>query len=102
MSLDGEAAAVPPVPNFNTKEVVETMATQVTDASKIVDTLVRSLPDTDSPEEEQLKRIAVLQEENEAVGQELDRELEKADSRLAELQDMFALLADRKLQRKGS
>mmetsp|Transcript_10932 Transcript_10932/g.30914 ORF Transcript_10932/g.30914 Transcript_10932/m.30914 type:complete len:133 (-) Transcript_10932:111-509(-) len=96
LSLDGEPAAPSPVPGFNTKEATEAMAAQISEASKLVDTLVRSLPDTETSEE-QLRRIAALQEENELVGQELDSELEKADRQLAELQDMFALLADRKL-----
>ncbi len=98
LSLGGEEAAAAPVPGYDVKEQSRVMASQLVGASKAVDALVRVLPDANIPEQEHLARIAALQEENEALGKELDEEMERAEKRVGELQEMFAMLADRKLK----
>ncbi|XP_058197723.1 mediator of RNA polymerase II transcription subunit 21-like isoform X2 [Rhododendron vialii] len=64
------------------------------------DALVAALPSSEGGEEAQLKRIAELQAENDAVGQELQRQLEAADEELKQVQELFSQAADNCLNLK--
>lgn len=76
------------------------MATAFVQAVQRFDALVTALPDLDGGEEAQVKRIAELQAENEAVGQELQRELEAADFEAVKIQELFDTATDNWLQMK--
>ncbi|BBH00743.1 mediator 21 [Prunus dulcis] len=64
------------------------------------DALVEALPLAEGGEEAQLKRIAELQAENDAVGQELQRQLEAAEKELKEVRELFSQAADHCLNLK--
>ncbi|XP_039172409.1 mediator of RNA polymerase II transcription subunit 21-like [Eucalyptus grandis] len=58
------------------------------------DALVAGLPLPEGGEEAQLKRIADLQAENDAVGQELQKQLEAAEKELKLVQELFSQATD--------
>ncbi|XP_024383931.1 mediator of RNA polymerase II transcription subunit 21 [Physcomitrium patens] len=92
-----------PKPTGITTEALEQpkeMATAFVQAVQRFDALVSALPDIQGGEEAQLKRIAELEAENEAFGQELQRELEAADSELNQIQELFDMATDNWLQMK--
>lgn len=92
-----------PKPAGVSTEVLEQpkeMATAFVQAVKRFDALVSALPDIEGGEEAQMKRIAELQAENEAVGQELQRELELADYESQQIQELFDMATDNWLQMK--
>lgn len=62
----------------NIAEQTKVMSAALVHAAKQFDALVAALPLSEGGEEAQLKRIAELQGENEAVGQELQKQLEAA------------------------
>ncbi|WMV16259.1 hypothetical protein MTR67_009644 [Solanum verrucosum] len=64
------------------------------------DALVAALPLSDGGEEAQLKRIAELQAENDAVGQELQKQLEAAEKELKQVQELFNQATDNCLNLK--
>ncbi|XP_058067985.1 mediator of RNA polymerase II transcription subunit 21 isoform X2 [Magnolia sinica] len=63
---------------INVAEQPKAMSAALVQAAKQFDVLVTALPLAEGGEEEQLKRIAELEAENEAVGQELQKQLEYA------------------------
>ncbi|KAH9316352.1 hypothetical protein KI387_024979, partial [Taxus chinensis] len=74
-----------PEPQSNSTEDPATVADQpksmtaaLVDAAKQFDALVAALPLPEGGEEAQLRRIEQLQAENEAVGRELQKEIENA------------------------
>ncbi|KAK9706431.1 hypothetical protein RND81_07G124000 [Saponaria officinalis] len=69
-------------------------------AAKQFDALVNALPLAEGGEEAQLKRIAELQAENDAIGQELQRQLEAADEELKQVQELFNQASDNCLNMK--
>ncbi|CAN1184280.1 Mediator of RNA polymerase II transcription subunit 21 [Linum perenne] len=71
----------PPAPVNPTEDIAEQpkqMSAALVKAAKQFDALVAALPLSEGGEEAQLKRIAELQAENDAVGQELQKQLEAA------------------------
>ncbi|XP_057962018.1 mediator of RNA polymerase II transcription subunit 21 isoform X2 [Malania oleifera] len=87
----------PPNPtgdSVNTAEQTKTMSAALVKAAKQFDVLVAALPLSEGGEEAQLKRIAELQAENDAVGQELQKQLEAAEKELKQVQEMFSQVAD--------
>ncbi|XP_043696357.1 mediator of RNA polymerase II transcription subunit 21-like isoform X2 [Telopea speciosissima] len=78
-------AANPSEDTVNIAEQPKLMSAALVKAAKQFDTLVNALPVAEGDEEAQLKRIAELEAENEAVGQELQRQLEAAGNHLKEL-----------------
>uniref|UniRef100_A0A803M1Y9 Mediator of RNA polymerase II transcription subunit 21 n=1 Tax=Chenopodium quinoa TaxID=63459 RepID=A0A803M1Y9_CHEQI len=64
------------------------------------DALVNALPLAEGGEEAQLKRIAELQAENDAIGQELQKQLEAADKELKQVQELFSEASDKCLNMK--
>ncbi|KAE7995448.1 hypothetical protein FH972_000237 [Carpinus fangiana] len=62
----------------NISEQPKPLSAALVKAAKQFDALVTALPLSEGGEEAQLKRIAELQAENDAVGQELQRQLEAA------------------------
>ncbi|KAL3616799.1 putative potassium transporter 12 [Castilleja foliolosa] len=64
------------------------------------DALVAALPLSEGGEEAQLKRIAELQAENDAIGHELQQQLEAAEKELRQVQDLFSQAADNCLNLK--
>ncbi|KAI5076234.1 hypothetical protein GOP47_0008299 [Adiantum capillus-veneris] len=70
------------------------MAAALVQAAKEFDALIAALPITEGGEEAQLKVIAMLQAENEEVGQELQKELEAADAELMHVRELFHTAAD--------
>ncbi|XP_042463940.1 mediator of RNA polymerase II transcription subunit 21-like isoform X2 [Zingiber officinale] len=79
-------------------EYPKTMSAALVEAAKKFDVLVTALPL--SGEEAQLKRIAELQEENKAVGLELEKQLEAAEKELKQVQELFNQAADNCLNLK--
>ncbi|ONI09999.1 hypothetical protein PRUPE_4G022700 [Prunus persica] len=85
-----------PEPPANPTEDAENFA----EHAKLFDALVAALPLAEGGEEAQLKRIAELQAENDAVGQELQRQLEAAEKELKEVRELFSQAADNCLNLK--
>ncbi|KAJ0080221.1 hypothetical protein Patl1_23519 [Pistacia atlantica] len=83
-------ATNPPEDAASFLEQPKLMSAALVKAAKQFDALVAALPLAEGGEEAQLKRIAELQSENDAVGQELQRQLEAA----GELSNLFALQID--------
>ncbi|CAO2842557.1 unnamed protein product [Amaranthus hypochondriacus] len=78
----------------------KTASAALVKAAKQFDALVNALPLDEGGEEAQLKRIAELQEENDAIGQELQRQLEAADKELKQVQELFSQASDNCLNMK--
>ncbi|KAJ7974499.1 mediator of RNA polymerase II transcription subunit 21-like [Quillaja saponaria] len=60
----------------------------------LFDALVAALPISEGGEEAQLKKIADLQAENDAVGQDLQKQLEAAEKELKLVQELFSQASD--------
>ncbi|XP_017409521.2 mediator of RNA polymerase II transcription subunit 21-like isoform X2 [Vigna angularis] len=73
----------------NFSEQPKLMSSTLVKAAKQFDSLVAVLPISESGEEEQLKRITELQTENDAIGQELQKQLEAAEKELNLVQELF-------------
>ncbi|XP_008224812.1 PREDICTED: mediator of RNA polymerase II transcription subunit 21 [Prunus mume] len=84
----------------NFAEQAKLMSAALVKAAKQVDALVAALPLAEGGEEAQLKWIAELQAENDAVGQELQRQLEAAEKELKEVRELFSQAADNCLNLK--
>ncbi|XP_020080081.1 mediator of RNA polymerase II transcription subunit 21-like [Ananas comosus] len=82
----------------NVAEQSKAMSAALVQAAKKFDMLVAALPL--SGEDAQLKRIAELQAENEAVGLELEKQLEAAELELKMVQELFNQAADNCLNLK--
>ncbi|KAJ6828249.1 mediator of RNA polymerase II transcription subunit 21 [Iris pallida] len=94
-----EPAANPSEETINTSEQAKTMSKALVQSAKRFDALVAALPPLGG-EEAQLKRIQELQAENEAVGQELQNQLEAAEQELKLVQELFNQAADNCLNLK--
>ncbi|KAI6677273.1 hypothetical protein NL676_038069 [Syzygium grande] len=70
------------------------MSSALVKAAKQFDALVAGLPLPEGGEEAQLKRIAELQAENDAVGQELQKQLGAAEKELKLVQELFSQATD--------
>ncbi|GBG70444.1 hypothetical protein CBR_g6572 [Chara braunii] len=97
--LGDEPPPPPPPPEVDVKGQGKMMATAVVQAAKTFDALVGALPVTAGGEEEQLKRIAELQAENEAVANELQSELSAMEAELAQVREVFHLVVDHCLRK---
>ncbi|CAK7351155.1 unnamed protein product [Dovyalis caffra] len=76
------------------------MSAALVKAAKQFDALVAALPLSEGGEEAQLKKIAELEAENDAVGQELQRQLEAAERELKQVQELFSQTTDNCLNLK--
>ncbi|KAL8140201.1 hypothetical protein V2J09_006222, partial [Rumex salicifolius] len=92
--------ANPPEETPNTAEQPKEMSAALVKAAKQFDALVNALPLTEGGEEAQLKRITELQDENDLVGQELQRQLEAAEKELKQVQELFRQATDNCLNLK--
>ncbi|OAY56209.1 mediator of RNA polymerase II transcription subunit 21 [Manihot esculenta] len=93
----------PEPPANPTEDFVEQpklMSAALVKAAKQFDALVAALPLAEGGEEAQLKRIAELQAENDAIGQELQRQLEAAEKELKQVQELFSQATDNCLNLK--
>ncbi|XP_077243605.1 mediator 21 isoform X2 [Tasmannia lanceolata] len=95
-----EPPANPSEDAINLAEQPKAMSAALVRAAKQFDVLVSALPLSEGGEEAQLKRIAELQAENEAVGQELQKQLEAAEEELKQVQELFNQAADNCLNLK--
>ncbi|KAE9461675.1 hypothetical protein C3L33_06412, partial [Rhododendron williamsianum] len=93
-------AANPTEDAANVAEQPKLLSAALVKAAKQFDALVAALPSSEGGEEAQLQRIAELQAENDAVGQELQRQLEAADEELKQVQELFSQAADNCLNLK--
>lgn len=84
----------------NFSEQPKLMSSTLVKAAKQFDTLVAALPISETGEEAQLKRIAELQAENDAIGQELQKQLEAAEKELNQVQELFSQASDNCLNLK--
>ncbi|KAJ1694991.1 hypothetical protein LUZ63_011689 [Rhynchospora breviuscula] len=82
----------------NAAEQPKAMSAALVQAAKKFDALVAALPL--SGEEAQLQRIAELQAENEAIGLELQKQLEAADLEMKQVQELFNHATDNCLNLK--
>ncbi|CAJ1977421.1 unnamed protein product [Sphenostylis stenocarpa] len=76
------------------------MSSTLVKAAKQFDALVVALPISESGEEAQLKRIIELQAENDAIGQELQKQLEAAEKELNQVHELFRQASDNSLNLK--
>ncbi|CAI0476390.1 unnamed protein product [Linum tenue] len=94
----------PPPPPANPAEDIaeqpKQMSAALVKAAKQFDALVTALPLSEGGEEAQLKRIAELQAENDAVGQELQKQLEAAEKELKQVVELFGQATDNCLNLK--
>ncbi|GMH30253.1 hypothetical protein Nepgr_032096 [Nepenthes gracilis] len=95
-----EPPANPTEETVNIAEQPKLMSSALVKAAKQFDALVNALPLAEGREEAQLKRIAELQAENDAIGQELQRQLEAAEKELKQVQELFSEAADNCLNMK--
>ncbi|GKV38249.1 hypothetical protein SLEP1_g46180 [Rubroshorea leprosula] len=95
-----EPPANPTEDAANFAEQPKLMSAALVKAAKQFDALVAALPSSEGGEEAQLRRIAELQAENDAVGQELQRQLEAAEKELKQVQELFSQAADNCLNLK--
>ncbi|KAG1365308.1 mediator of RNA polymerase II transcription subunit 21 [Cocos nucifera] len=93
-----EPTSKPSEETINIAEHPKAMSAALVDAAKKFDALVSALPL--SGEEAQLKKIAELQAENEAVGLELEKQLQAAEKELKQVQELFHQAADNCLNLK--
>lgn len=75
-------------------EQIREMAASVVASSRKIDELAAALPEIDLDQGAQLKRIAKLQEENDALEKELLAEMERAEKTLARTSAVFAAVTD--------
>ncbi|KAL2475600.1 Mediator of RNA polymerase II transcription subunit 21 [Abeliophyllum distichum] len=92
MAAEDDATDLAEQPKLVSAELVK--------AAKQFDALVAALPLSEGGEEAQLKRIAELQDENDAIGQELQKQLETAEKELKQVQELFSQAADNCLNLK--
>ncbi|XP_078433037.1 mediator 21 [Wolffia australiana] len=85
---------------LNIAEQPKLMSAALVQAAKQFDLLVSALPLLEGGEEAQLKRIAELEAENQAVGEELQRQLEAAEEELHQVRELFNQAADNCLNLK--
>ncbi|CAA3011472.1 mediator of RNA polymerase II transcription subunit 21-like isoform X2 [Olea europaea var. sylvestris] len=79
----------------NLAEQPKTMSSELVKAAKQFDVLVAAIPLSDGDDEAaQLKRIAELQAENDAIGQELQKQLDAAEKELKQVQELFSQATD--------
>lgn len=93
----------PSNPSENAADIAEQpklMSAALVKAAKQFDVLVAALPVEEGGEEMQLKRIAELQAENDAVGQELQKQLDAAEEELRQVQELFNQAANNCLNLK--
>ncbi|XP_021719689.1 mediator of RNA polymerase II transcription subunit 21-like [Chenopodium quinoa] len=90
----------PPDASANFADEPKTASAALVKAAKQFDALVNALPLAEGGEEAQLKRIAELQAENDAIGQELQKQLEAADKELKQVQELFSEASDKCLNMK--
>lgn len=95
-----EPAANPTDDSINITEQPKVMSAALVRAAKQFDALVAALPLSEGGEEAQLKRIAELEAENEAVGQELQKQLDLAEQEFKQVQELFNQAADNCLNLK--
>ncbi|KAK1283609.1 Mediator of RNA polymerase II transcription subunit 21 [Acorus calamus] len=95
-----EPVAKPTEDVINVAEHPKIMSAALVKAAKQFDLLVSALPLSEGGEEAQLKQIAELQAENEAVGQELQKQLEAAEEELKRVRELFNQAADNCLNLK--
>uniref|UniRef100_A0A1D1XN65 Mediator of RNA polymerase II transcription subunit 21 n=1 Tax=Anthurium amnicola TaxID=1678845 RepID=A0A1D1XN65_9ARAE len=86
--------------SLNIDEQPKLMSAALVQAAKQFDILVAALPLSEGGEEAQLRRIAELEAENEAVGEELQKQLEAAERELRQVQELFSQAADNCLNLK--
>ncbi|GAB2298852.1 Mediator of RNA polymerase II transcription subunit 21 [Dionaea muscipula] len=86
--------------SVNLAEQPKFMSAALVKAAQQFDTLVNALPLAEGGEEAQLNRLAELQEENDAIGQELQRQLEAAENELNRVRELFNQAADNCLNMK--
>ncbi|KAJ6817024.1 mediator of RNA polymerase II transcription subunit 21 [Iris pallida] len=110
-TLQRDAPAVRLSPNYpepaanaseetvNTAEQAKIMSAALVQAAKKFDALVAALP-LSGGEEAQLKRLQELEVENEAAGQELQKQLEASEQELKLVQELFNQAADNCLNLK--
>ncbi|KAI5389568.1 hypothetical protein KIW84_075019 [Lathyrus oleraceus] len=92
--------AQPTEDGANFSEEPKLMSASLVKAAKQFDALVASLPISETGEEVQLKRIAELQAENDAIGQELQKQLEAAEKELNQVQELYSQATDNCLNLK--
>ncbi|XP_058739448.1 mediator of RNA polymerase II transcription subunit 21-like [Vicia villosa] len=92
--------AQPTEDGANFSEEPKLMSASLVKAAKQFDALVASLPISETGEEAQLKRIAELQAENDAIGQELQKQLEAAEKELNQVQELYSQATDNCLNLK--
>ncbi|KAK9155738.1 hypothetical protein Sjap_003218 [Stephania japonica] len=95
-----EPPAIPTDNTLNVAEQPKALSAALVKAAKQFDTLVAALPVSEGDEEAQLKQIAELEAENEAVGQELQRQLDAAEQELKQVQELFNKVTDNCLNLK--
>ncbi|OAY40157.1 mediator of RNA polymerase II transcription subunit 21 isoform X1 [Manihot esculenta] len=98
--LSPEYPEPPANPSDDFAEQPKLMSSALVKAAKQFDALVAALPLAEGGEEVQLKRIAELQAENDAVGREFQRQLEAAEKELKQVQELFSQATDNCLNLK--
>ncbi|KAI8472765.1 MAG: mediator complex, subunit Med21 [Monoraphidium minutum] len=88
----------PPPLAFDVEATTALMASQLIEQFKRTEALITALPRDAAPAAAQYDRIRALQQEHADVSAELDAAAAEAEAQLAELQRMFAALAQQRLR----
>ena len=83
---------------FDVEHTTQLMATQLIEQFKTTDALIRSLPQEQIAAAAHSDRIRALQREHDDVSRELAAAAREAEEQLAELQALFAVLAQQRLR----
>eukprot|EP00878_Enallax_costatus_P006193 GHUV01006493.1.p1 GENE.GHUV01006493.1~~GHUV01006493.1.p1 ORF type:complete len:145 (+),score=65.04 GHUV01006493.1:500-934(+) len=102
--------AKPPVPGFDVQSTVKTYTTEIIDLIKAFDGLLHQLPDdlvqpssADSRRKQEYEtEIRQLQQQHQQVTDELAAAVEEVEGLLSHLQQLYAALAQAKLQAMSS
>lgn len=79
------------------EEQMDFMAKHLVKQSKLLEDLIRMLPDLQESEMQQLEAIASAQATNDSLGDSLEQDLHLAQRELLRAQDLFGILADDRL-----
>lgn len=74
------------------------MSSEFLQSFKVLHALISLVPDTNKTEEQQVQEIVQLQQDNQQASTDLQKELENAERRLYQVQEVYRVLSELKLQ----
>ncbi|KAL2912843.1 hypothetical protein HK105_207624 [Polyrhizophydium stewartii] len=81
------------------KELARTAAKDIAETAKVIDFLIEQLPGIERTEEEQIRVLRELEEENRRAGEEMEQAIAEAEQLSGELKGLLRAVADGAAQR---